>query len=297
VSIGAAAAMRPARLRLRLGPFAVALTTRIPELAQGLARLYPPELRAGDCSFADFHVALRRAGSWRRWVRPQAIFELDGQQPFKPLPLDQALPMFEWGLNYAIAGQAHQYLIIHAAAIERNGRVVIFPGIPGAGKSTLAAGLAYRGWRLLSDELALLRMTDRQVVPLARPISLKNQSIEVMRRWAPDGIFSAASRDTIKGTVALLRAPADSIARVAEVAPPGWIVFPRWQAGASARLEPYPRAAGLMELCQNAMNYSLHGARGFALLASIFDERPCLRFTYGALDDAVAVFDRLAATA
>jgi HprK-related kinase A len=202
--------------------------------------------------------------------------------------------MFEWGLNYAIAAQAHQYLVVHAAAIERGGRVAIMPGAPGAGKSTLTAALVRRGWRLLSDELALIRPSDAHVVPLARPINLKNNSIALMRAYAPDAIFSAETHDTAKGTVALMRAPVESIARSREAAPIGWIIFPRWEQDAAARLAPWSKAAGLMEIAHNAMNYSLHGAAGFELLADIFAASGCYRFTYSRLDDAIAVFSELA---
>lgn len=282
------------RLTLKLGPFTTALATDIPGLVADLQSLYPSEAFRPAGGFADFHVALRRGRGLRRWWRPQVDFLLDGEAPFKPLPLDQALPMFEWGINYAIAALAQTYLIIHAAALEHGGKVVILPGSPGAGKSTLAAALAHRGWRLLSDELALIRPADRHIVPLARPVSLKNQSIGIIRQFAPAARFSRETQDTAKGTVALMAAPPDSIARVAETAPAGWIVFPRWQAGAATWLAPFSKAAALVEVAHNALNYSMHGAAGFELLAALFDDCGCYRFTYGALDDAVAAFKALA---
>jgi hypothetical protein len=115
-----------------------------------------------------------------------------------------------------------------------------------------------------------------------------------MRAYAPHSIFSAETHDTAKGTVALMRAPSESIARSFEAAPIGWIIFPRWQADATARLAPWSRAAGLMEIAHNAMNYNLHGAAGFDLLADIFETSSCYRFTYSKLDDAIAVFSDLA---
>lgn len=283
-----------ATLALRFGPFTARLETPFAALTQGLRQLYPAPSFIAEDSFCDFNVAVAPGTFARRWLRPQAHFRLDGETPFKPLPADQALPMFEWGLNYAIAAQAHQYLVVHAAAIERGGRVAILPGAPGAGKSTLTAALVQRGWRLLSDELALIRPEDRRVVPLARPINLKNSSIALMRDFAPSAVFSAETHDTAKGTVALMRAPAESIARQAEAAPVGWIIFPRWQKEAGPRLEPWSKAAGLMEIAHNSLNYSLHGAAGFALLADIFAASGCYRFTYSRLDDAVALFGGLA---
>ena len=289
--------MRQAVMHLRLGPFTAVLTTVFSEVVEALGRLYPPRFRKAVGGFADFHVALMPGKGLRRYLRPQARFLIDGQDPFKPLPADQALPLVEWGLNYAVAGLAHQFLIVHAGAIEKNGRVVILPGAPGSGKSTLTAGLAHRGWRLLSDELALIRCDDGHVVPLARPVNLKNASIGLLKAFAPQAVFSDAVADTVKGTVALMRAPDESLARVDETAPVGWVVFPRWRAGDVARFTPFSKAAGLIEIGHHAMNYSLHGAQGFSLLTEILGKSGCYRFAYGDLNEAASAFDALVAAA
>lgn len=289
--------MRRETVHLRLGPFTAALSTAFDEVIDALERLYPPQFREPIGDFVDFHVQLVPGKGMRRYVRRQARLLIDGQDPFKPLPANQAVPLVEWGLNYAIAGLAHQYLIVHAAVIEKHGRVAMLPGAPGSGKSTLAAGLVHRGWRLLSDELALIRRDDGQVVPLARPVNLKNGSIGVLKAFAPGAVFSDPVADTIKGTVALMRAPDDSLVRVDERAPIGWIVFPRWRAGTPATFSPFSKAAGLIEIGHHAMNYSLHGAQGFGLLSDLLERSACYRFAYGDLNDAARAFDALAADA
>jgi hypothetical protein len=277
---------------LRIGPFHARVETALRHLIDELRRFYPDPFFA-QRPFADFHIRIRRAHGLRRWYRPQAIFELDGETPFKPLPLDQAVALFEWGMNHCIAGQAHHYLIVHAAVIERNGRAAILPAAPGSGKSTLTAALVHRGWRLLSDELTLLRIADRRLVPLARPVSLKNRSIDIIRGFAPEAVFGPRIDDTSKGTVALMRAPQASIERISEPAQPGWIVFPQWKAGSPASMTPVGKADALMELARNATNYHIHGADGFAALCESVDNSTCRRFVYGDLDDAVAAFAQL----
>jgi HprK-related kinase A len=284
---------------LQTGAFHIHLHSAIPAVADGIALMYPGyPLHAAD-AFADFHLQLARPQLLRRWYRPQVHMLFDGEALFRPLPLPHAYPMLEWGLNWCVANRAHRYLMIHAAVLERGGRAVILPAPPGSGKSTLCAALAHRGWRLLSDELTLIRPEDGLVAPLPRPISLKNASIDVMRNYLrEDGeraVFTTPVADTIKGTVAHLRAPADAVARGSECAQPAWVVFPRYQAGAPSTLEPLPHAPTHMELAKNAFNYSLLGARGFDMLADLVGQVRSYRYTYSALDDAMAVFDQLAA--
>lgn len=280
-------------LFLHTGPFVSRIRTAIPEVAEGIYLLYADYPAAVGEAFADFHLSLDRPGGARRWYRPQVLFNFDGLVPFKPLPLAQALPLLEWGLNWSIASHANHFLIIHAAAIEKDGLAAILPGAPGSGKSTLTAFLVHRGWRLLSDELALISLGDGTVTPLARPISLKNESIDIIRQVVPGAILSKRCEDTIKGTVALLKAPLESVDRVAETARPTWVIFPKFKAGAEAHLARCSKANTLIELGDNAFNYSIHGKLGFEILARLVDDCTCYNFTYSDLSEALRIFDDL----
>jgi HprK-related kinase A len=280
-------------LHLRTGPFVTHLETDSDQVLQGLRSLYDPSWFVPQPEFCDFHVAVR-SPFLRRWLRPKAAFLFEGGSMFKPSPRAHGLPLFEWGLNWVIATNAHQYLIIHAAAVERGGRVLILPGPPGSGKSTLCTGLAYRGWRLMSDELALVRPTDGALVALARPISLKNESIEVIRRFVPDIVYGPPAEGTTKGTIVLARAPPDSMRRVDEPAMPGWIVFPRFAAGSETRLERRSSAETFIDLGANSLNYSILGLEGFETLASLVGDSDCFDLAYGDLDKAVDLLTGLA---
>jgi len=281
-------------LRVRTGPFVACIGSRLPRVAAGVELLYADYPLLPEDAFADFHVGLARPASWRGWLRPQVQFSCDGAAPFQPLPLAQSFPMLEWGLNWCVSTQAHSWLVIHAAVVEKHGKAAILPAPPGSGKSTLCAALVNRGWRLLSDELALIRPDTVELEPLPRPVSLKNRSIDLIREFAPGAVFSESVRDTAKGTVAHMRAPADSVARAHETAEPAWIVFPRYEADAPPRLSEVAPARSFLRLAENAFNYSLLGATGFETVGRVIDRVRTYDFSYSRLDDALAVFDRLA---
>lgn len=274
---------------LRTGAFASRIRTPIRQVADDIALLYADYSLDDGGGFADFHIHLRQPGGLRRWFRPQVRFEHDGQAPFKALPVQQAFPMLEWVLNWCVSSRANRYLIIHAAVLERaDGGALLMPAPPGSGKSTLCAALVARGWRLLSDELALVRLDDGALLPLPRPVSLKNGSIDVIRAYAPQAVMNRPVRGTPKGTVAHMKAPADSVRRCAEAARAAWIVFPQYRAGAATRLSPLCRARAFMQAAGNAFNYSLLGQPGFAVLAGLVDGCASYAFCYSDLDEAVA---------
>lgn len=284
-----------AGLSLRTGPVVTRIRSRLDAVVQGLSIHYAAFPVEPDEAFADFHVQVRPPRGVRSWLRPQVVFRFDGEEPFAPLPRPQSFPILEWGLNWCIYTYCHQFVTLHSAVLERGGQALLMPAPSGSGKSTLCAGLAFRGWRLLSDELSVIDPVSLEVVPVPRPISLKNRSIDVIRAFEPKAVFSPAVPDTIKGLVAHARPPQDAVDKASQRARPRWIVLPRFEAGAAARLEPLPRAEAFMQLVQNTFNYSIHGPAGFATLAALLEGCDCYRFSYGNLDEAVATFDRLAA--
>jgi HprK-related kinase A len=286
--------LRGPGLNLRTGPVVTRIRSHVPAVERGIALHYAGHPVETDAAFADFHVSVDRPSGLRRWVHPQVVFRFDGEEPFAPLPGPQGFPLLEWGLNWCVYTYCQQFVTLHSAVLARDGRAVILPAPSGSGKSTLCAGLAFSGWRLLSDELTVFDPDTLEIVPVPRPISLKNRSVDVIRAFAPQAVFSPAVPDTVKGTVAHVRPPGDAVLQAQTRARPHWVVLPRYQAGAPATLTPAPRSRVLMALVENTFNYSIHGQRAFELLAEVTGRCECYEFTYSNLDEAVALFDQLA---
>jgi HprK-related kinase A len=236
--------------------------------------------------WADLHVDIDRARGLRRWLRPQVVFRCDGQHPFDPFPADSPLPLVEWGANWLIGQRCNDHLLFHAGVVERDGHALILPALPGSGKSTLSAALSLRGWRLLSDEFGALDPANDRLRAVLKPVALKNESIEVIRRWAPDAPIGPLFPKTRKGTVAHLAASPDAVARRHEPALPGAVVLPRWQAGAATQWRRLAPEEVFRALAFNAFNYAVLAEDGFRAAVRIARRCPAWQLVYSELDQA-----------
>jgi len=288
------ARLRSVGLRFRVGPFVVRLRSSMLPVVRSIATLYANHPVEADAEGAHFNVRVDAPSLLRRAYRPQAQFTLDQQQPFIPLPASMAAPMLEAGLNWCIHNHAHQFIVIHSATLERHGRALLMPAPPGSGKSTLCAALVARGWRLLSDEYALIDPASGLLVPVPRPVSLKDRSIGVIADWAPDTFFGASVVNNEGQLVAYARPPAESVAAASTRCPGGLIVFPQYVESADTTVTRATRARAVLHLADSSFNYNLHGRQGFGRLADLADAAPCVTLRYSRLDEGVEAVNRLA---
>jgi len=285
--------LRGEGLRARIGPFLVRINSTVPDVARSIQLLYAHHDVEQGREGAHFTVRVDPPSTIRRFIRAQVQLQLDGIQPFIPLPRSMAATMLEAGLNWSVGNLAHQFIAIHAATLERGGRALLLPAPPGSGKSTLCAALVHRGWRLLSDEFALLDPATGDLVPIPRPVALKGPSIDLLRAWSSDVVLGPAVLNNEDETVAYMRPPPESVRASHTRATPGWVLVPQFVPGARPEVEPMSRPRALMHLAGNSFNYNLHGRAGFERLASLVDRAPAARLRYSALEDGVTAVDRM----
>lgn len=267
-------------LRLRTGPFTYSIAGDCPGQAKALGTLYADFPLAEEDGFIDFHVRVARRRLPRRPLRALACVEIDGVTRFGPFPSAAAMLNFEWALNWCVSRHAHQYLILHAATMERNGRALLVPGWAGTGKSTLAAVLAVRGWRLLSDEMALVSCADGSATPLARPVCLKNRSIALLKELAPAWPCSAPAEVEGEGQVLHMQPPAESVARMDERAMPAALAFVAHRRDAPTALAPLSKTDAMLQAIPCCFNYKALGEAGFDALTRLVERCPAFRLTY-----------------
>lgn len=288
--------MPPIDTVLHIAPYTVRLRSPFSGVQRHLDTFYADVPRGRSADFIDFDVQVLPARGARRYWHPQARFLLDGEEPFFPLPAGQAAPLFEWGMNWCVAQRPLGQLVMHAAVVAQGDAALVMPGFPGAGKSTLCAALVHlAGWRLLSDELAILDPASGSLLPHPRPISLKNASIAVVQAF-PGARLGAVYRDTRKGDITHAACPTDSQRQAQRAASARWVVFPRFEAGAAPHFEALSRAEAFVAISEQSFNKERMGEVGFDALCGLLTGAECFEMVYGSTEDALALVRRLTGT-
>ncbi|MEP9401813.1 HprK-related kinase A [Sphingomonas sp. VNH70] len=277
--------------QLRIGPvgFRIGSDWRQPvEQLRDLYRDYP----APADGIADFTVRLFAARPWRRFVRPAVMIGGDFMLPdAAPLPLAQGLLAAEMAMNLQVALGHRRHLLLHASAVERDGRTLLMTGVSGAGKSTLAALLMTRGWRLLGDEFVLIDPASGRAFGFPRLVSLKNRSIGVIERAAPQGRFGPLLAGTPKGDIRHLVPDARAIAAMDVPAVPALLLFPTF--GPAVEVRALAPAETFVRLTQASTNYGMLGEAGFDALTALAQRVPVRAIDYPDTDSAIALVEAL----
>jgi HprK-related kinase A len=277
---------------IQTAPFSVLVTNHSRQLFRALSELYPAALISRPDSQHIYDFCLHVQRKWAGWGRPYHVSA--GQQHFRMTESGQLVPVFEWGLNWCIASYQHQYLAIHAAVLERDGKALIMPAPPGAGKSTLCAALMLEGWRLLSDEMCLVDLTDGRIVPFVRPVSLKNQSLALLQSWYPAAQIRQITSGTTKGTVGYLLPTAASWQAYRQTAVASWVVFPQYNSQQTAiQLSRVSQADAFMHLANNSFNYAVLAEQGFSSLGRLTQHIRAYRLEYADIKQAIIALDKL----
>ncbi len=256
---------------LNLPPFNFEIQTDITKVSENLRLIYGDALQVSN-SAPDYFLKISSGAGLRKYFYPQARFFSDQQEPFTPIPIDNGYALLEWGMNWCIATQEMRFIIVHAAVLAKDGKAVLFPAPPGSGKSTLTAWLSHNGWRLLSDEMALIIPCTNTVIPFVRPICLKNQSIQLAKDWFPKGNFSSIAKNTHKGDVVHLSPPKESWEQKTTPAQIVAIVFPKYVKDHELQITSLNQVQAFMALADNAFNFSLAGDDGFKTIVKVVEQ-------------------------
>lgn len=188
---------------------------------------------------------------------------------------------------------AEGWTACHAASAEIDGRLAVFPGASGTGKSTLSVLLALRG-HAVADELVLLREAggDVEAVVPPLPLSVTEETFRHLPEVAP---WRLGQEYPPHGKI-ILKPPA-LFGRTVRVAAVVLLKRPG-KSTCEATLARAPRREAAKALLANVVHYSGGGAeyagarrRAWATLCALLDRAPTFALRGDLLSDGGAMAD------
>jgi HprK-related kinase A len=283
-------ALKRGSLTLYLGPFAHMIKGASDPLLDYLQDTYRDtlvELTPSDVT--DIHLNLSAPNFLRRFIRRQVTPDPGFDVPVAPLPLSMAPLAFEMGLNLSVALKCCRFVTVHAGVVADEDGAIMMSGASGSGKSTLTAALMAEGYRLFSDEFALVGLSDRLLHPYPRPISMKQETIPVIADLVGEEFISPVISGTPKGDIAYRRARNSDIQAAQTPAKPQMILFPRFSQGEASQVQPLNTAEAIMNLIPASTNYTLLGEPAFHAMLEMVQNVPAYEISYGSLEQSVEI--------
>lgn len=170
--------------------------------------------------------------------------------------------------------------VVHAAAMERNERGVLIPGMSGSGKSTCCVSLMRAGYRCLSDDKPFLRQNGSgvELLPFPEMIDVTDQSVA----FFPE--LNRAASDLESG-YRKKRFCAETLypGSVADAVTPSVILFPEISGEPTSRVEALSKAKALQALLPHSLLCFDReiSARHFDLLARLVETTASYRLYFG----------------
>lgn len=217
---------------------------------------------------------------------------LDGLELAALDSFEQLLPAILFHVGELGRQDRSQVLVLHAGAVARGGRCLLFPANSGSGKSTLVAYLCHNGFDYLSDDMTPIDAASLQAEPAPTCLSIKSGSWNVVARFRPD----LMERQPIPGIrpMRLLTPPPTESAIWRRRYPVSGIVCPRFDPSKRTALQ----SLNPFELLQEIVDSQAYFQQPLlpdrvARLVQWVAEVPGYRMDYASLEEAARQIESL----
>jgi hypothetical protein len=208
-----------------------------------------------------------------------------GRAPVPVAGPGELLFQLEKDLTIELQRLRKDLFFLHAAALEREGRVLLLVADSGAGKSTTTWALCHHGLRYLSDELAPLDLDRRRVLAYPHALCLKD-----------DPPASHPLPHSVIVTETTLHVPVSDLpGGVGDGGRLHALVFlgERLPPDAAPQIAPMGSAEAAARLLKGALNPLAHAAAGLDAALDIASAARCTSVRVGELTASCAEIARL----
>lgn len=267
-------------------PFRAHGVDHVLDLLSQIVTGWPFELREAEPSSRPFF-------SVRSSTRPDRVLSQSHMQekPAREIDPVNALCDMVATLPYALADADARLICLHAAGVQICDRLIVFPNIRRAGKSTLSCALSMSGHSVFGDDVLptffdeaghaygqAMGIAPRLRLPL--PETLPSD----FRAWAWD---VPGPQNRQYKYLSLDGQPQKGCTRRIG----GFVLLDRQETACPAQIEPVSADDAMSALLYQNFTRDRHSADVLASIASTLSSEPCFRLTYFDLQDAVSCLE------
>jgi hypothetical protein len=197
-------------------------------------------------------------------------------------------------LIWKLAIERYDFLFyIHSGVVGRGADdCILLPAASGSGKSSMTAALVHRGYRYLSDEVALIEPTTFRVPPVPLALCVKSTGFDVMSPYHP-GIRAIRGHQRMDGKL-VRYIPPDPATLQRTPAQVSHIVFPRYVADARTEIRRIGRSAALRRLMSECWASGRLEPGNVRELIRWITRIDCYELSFASLEDAADLVQQVA---
>ena len=181
---------------------------------------------------------------------------------------------------------------IHAGVVGRGDQCILLPAAAGSGKSSLTAALVHRGYRYLSDEVALIEPVTFRVPPVPLAVCVKSTAWGLMSRYYPH-IAQLMGHQRVDGKLIRYVPPAPATIQQTP-AQVSHIVFPRYDAKATTEIRPIARSTALARMMSECWACGHLDSTIVDELIRWVTQIDCYELPFASLEDAADLVEQIA---
>lgn len=203
------------------------------------------------------------------------------------------LPFLEWHLNNTTLAKLDNYLQVHAGVIAKNGKGIILPASTEGGKTTLIIGLMMRGFKYLSDEVALIDPRTHNIFSFPKNLCLKEGAFNLfdpLRIGIQSKEYYVRSS---KGRVCFInpeRITPNAIGCPCEVA---FLIFPHYNPSNPLELKKISKSEAVLNMAKRLLNLPYFQGEWLDILVELAKKAECYNISVNNLPDTVELISHL----
>ena len=243
-----------------------------------------------DCFEGFFSPFLEEASPEHVFLVEEEKIHLNGKPISEPFPdaslLLDALISHMHGLLFEAV---KEFLVIHAGAVKKDGRLFLFPGFSGSGKSTIVAWFALNGWEYLGDDLVFVGFKDKKIYPYPTPLRLKDPPHKLRLALENQSGLKIAQKFPCQGKPFYYLQPERVLKTCFDLAKLETFIFPVFLPKAPLSLKPFTAGDVFKALLSHAINFSSYPQEAFDLVFELSKKTPGREFTFSKLSHLDAI--------